>query len=128
MCCNRIYSYPPDLTNLELLNICCVECLYRISCSSTDATQYTYFQSDGCDEVNKSENPDYHLFSDQCIVFDTIFVVIDINNIMSACIKDNSNDIIESLNEDGIAPVQNQQGIIDNIIDTVVSWFSSIFS
>ena len=59
----------------------------RLSCSATNGTQYTYSQIDGCDEENRSTNPDYLLYSDQCIVFDTIFAVIDINTIRSGCIQ-----------------------------------------
>eukprot|EP01084_Bolivina_argentea_P299748 516720_1 len=117
----------PQVTTHFAINVC-----YRlpsgdsamISCNETDAIQYTYFQSDGCDVWNKATNPDYQFFSDECVVFETFMFVIDINTIMSSCVVDNSN-IAPTVVD--IIPAQEERNFIENVVNVVVSFFHGLF-
>ena len=60
-------------------------CISRATCDENDASQYQYLDA-SC--IEKLPDPDYQLFYDQCVVFDTAFFVIDINTVLDRCIID----------------------------------------
>lgn len=64
------------------INTCTIR---RITCSGTEALQYSYSHSDGCSDENIYDEPDYHLFSDECVLFADYLGVIQIYTLMHEC-------------------------------------------
>ena len=62
-------------------------CIFRTTCDESQASQYQYLDA-SCIQRLLLSSPDYQLFYDQCIVFDTAFFVIDINTVLDRCIID----------------------------------------
>eukprot|EP01084_Bolivina_argentea_P173651 300799_1 len=56
-------------------------------CDETTAHQYSYADST-CDPAGVSADPSVELFTDQCIIFDTTFFLININTVLNRCVVD----------------------------------------
>ena len=81
----------------SLCTLCtlCVTCIniyshqyHRTTCDETGGISYSYSGNTECNEDTRNTEPDYQIFTDQCVVLDTYLFVIDINSVMGACVQD----------------------------------------